>query len=92
MAQKLSDARGGRKMVPGKREGEEEKRKGLRRRKEKKEKKWVASWFTPSFVIVALVVLNGDSARGMEGGREGRREGGREGRREGGRVMLNSSS
>jgi hypothetical protein len=30
----------------------------------KKKKKWFASWFTPSFVAVALVVLNGDSARG----------------------------
>ena len=30
----------------------------------KKRKKCFASWFTPSFAIVALVVLNGDTARG----------------------------
>lgn len=29
-----------------------------------RKKKWFASWFTPSFVVIALVVLNGDMARG----------------------------
>ena len=30
----------------------------------RKKKKFVASWFTPSFVVIALVVLVGDTARG----------------------------
>jgi len=30
----------------------------------RRKKKFVASWFTPSFVVIALVVLVGDTARG----------------------------
>lgn len=30
----------------------------------RKKRKFVASWFTPSFVVIALVVLVGDTARG----------------------------
>lgn len=30
----------------------------------KKKRKYVASWFTPSFVVIALVVMVGDTARG----------------------------
>jgi len=80
--QKGSGARGTRKTVPGGRDAEEKRMRRKDEKKEKKKKKWIASWFTPSFVIVALVVLNGDSARGTEGEREGRRDGGTEGRRE----------
>ncbi|GAB5036408.1 major facilitator superfamily [Nannochloropsis oceanica] len=62
--QKGSGARGTRKTVPGGRDAEEKRMRRKDEKKEKKKKKWIASWFTPSFVIVALVVLNGDSARG----------------------------